>query len=137
MSIDITMSGSIQRFLLGGYGAGSPEALEVLDLMRSTVDHLDLTYLTLVSLKQTIILNSSYRKNRTGETWNLAGVVSEVIDRVNKTNANEAVSSSISSRSSSSGSKKGFNGPSNMPPGLVVDVICLRYRQPSSFPMNC
>ena len=118
MSIDITMSGSIQRFLLGGYGAGSPEALEVLDLMRSTVDHLDLTYLTLVSLKQTIILNSSYRKNRTGETWNLAGVVSEVIDRVNKTNTNEAVSSSSSSIAVTTAGGKQWHP--NMPSGLVV-----------------
>ena len=88
---DITMSGSIQHLIMGGYNAGSPEAHNVLTLMRSVVDHLDLTYLTLVSLNKTIILNSSYRKNRTGEHWDLGGVVHDVIDRVHKTNTNEAV----------------------------------------------
>jgi len=51
-----------------------------------------LSYLsTTVSLNGTIILNSSYRKNRTGESWDLGGVVHHILDRAKTTNSDSAV----------------------------------------------
>jgi len=43
-------------------------------------------------LNGTIILNSSYRKNRTGESWDLGGVVHHILDRAKTTNSLDAVS---------------------------------------------
>lgn len=62
------------------------------------LDHMDLTYLTLVSLKKRIILNSSYRKNRSGASWDLAGAVAKVINQAQTTMGEEAVSSEGGSR---------------------------------------
>lgn len=64
---DMALPGTIQRYLKGGYYPGDPEGKATLKLMRSMLNHLDLSMLHLVSLNRTIIMNSSYRKNRTGQ----------------------------------------------------------------------
>lgn len=74
------MPGIIQDYLVGGYGPDSAEAQATQALLRNAASQLQFEYLTLVSPQNsTIILNSSFMRNRTGQVFNPAGLVSAVV----------------------------------------------------------
>jgi len=60
------MPGTLQEFLTQGYSPHSPQGKATLLLLRKAAMDLSMEYVTVVSKNNTIILNTSFHKNRTG-----------------------------------------------------------------------
>jgi len=73
---------TIQRFLAGGYGHQSVEGQATLELLRKASSSLQLEYMELVSFDRKIIMNTSYRNNRTGQGWQTGDIVHDMIDEL-------------------------------------------------------